>query len=364
MNNASTAGGFRAADLIGYATELLTGVGLPQEKASRTAEILVEGDMLGHTTHGLALLPGYLGALQDGSMSKDGDHLVVADSGATATWDGRRLPGPWLVSTGIELGVARAKKYGSFILAIRRSHHIGCLAAYLQKATDQGLVVLVASSDPAIESVAPFGGTRRMITPNPLAAGIPTSGEPILIDISMSTTTNAMVTRARNQGAPLPHGWLLDANGNPTSDPGAFFTDPPGSILPLGGTELGYKGFGLGLLIEALTSGLGGHGRADPAEGWGASVFIQLFDPAAFGGLDSFNRQLDTLADRVRQNPPVPGNDKVRLPGERGLALKARQLQAGLELHASIMPALKTWATKLGVQMPQAEGPIELTDQS
>jgi LDH2 family malate/lactate/ureidoglycolate dehydrogenase len=203
-----------------------------------------------------------------------------------------------------------------------------------------------------------------MITPNPLAAGIPTSGEPILIDISMSTTTNAMVTRARNQGAPLPHGWLLDANGNPTSDPGAFFTDPPGSILPLGGTELGYKGFGLGLLIEALTSGLGGHGRADPAEGWGASVFIQLFDPAAFGGLDSFNRQLDTLADRVRQNPPVPGNDKVRLPGERGLALKARQLQAGLELHTSIMPALKTWATKLGVQMPQAEGPIELTDQS
>lgn len=343
---------FAANELVTCAARLLEAAGMPAERANSVAEVLVEGDLLGHTTHGLALLSAYLKAIEDGTMATRDEIVVVNDSGATVAWDGMRLPGPWLVKSGIELGMERSRKYGSFTLTIKRSHHIACLAAYLAEVAGQGFLILLASSDPSVESVAPFGGTQRMITPNPLAAGIPTSGRPILLDISMSTTTNAMVTRRRDQGETFEHPWLLDGQGNPTADPASFFTDPPGSILPLGGADLGYKGFGLGLLIEALTSGLGGHGRADAKEGWGASVFLQILSPDFWGGEANFRRQMDGLVATAHQSPPAAGHSKVRLPGERALTLRAEQLTYGVALQGSIETHLRTWAERLGVKMP------------
>lgn len=341
-----------AHELIICAARLLEVAGMPRERARIVGEVLVEGDLLGHTTHGLALLPAYLNAIQDGTMATGDDFAIVNDSGANVAWDGMRLPGPWLIRRGIELGMERAQEYGSFILSIRRSHHIACLAAYLAAVTDRGFMIILASSDPSVESVAPFGGTRRMITPNPLAAGIPTGGLPILLDISMSSTTNAMVTRLRDQGQKFQHPWLLDARGNPTTDPNSFFTEPPGSILPLGGADLGYKGFGLGLLIEALTSGLAGHGRADAKEGWGASVFLQILSPSFWGGEASFRRQMDALVTSAHESPPAAGHEKVRLPGERALSMRAEQLNKGVALQTSIEQPIREWALRLGIDMP------------
>src|SRR5262249_4283766 len=157
-----------------------------------------------------------------------------------------------------------------------------CLAAYLKRATERGVMALVCCSDPAGRSVAPFGAISPVFTPNPLGAGIPTSGDPILLDISASYTTNGMTERLYKAGAPLAHPWIQDAQGNPTRDPSVWFNEPKGTLLPLGGVEAGHKGFALALLIEALTGGLAGHGRANPSEGWGATVFVQALDPAAF----------------------------------------------------------------------------------
>ena len=112
-------------------------------------------------------------------------------------------------------------------VVIRNSHHIGCLAAFLQRATDRGLMITVASSDPAVATVAPFGGRKAVYTPDPLAVGIPTDGDPILIDISASITTNGMAARLRREGKRFPGSWALDATGKPTDDPSALFTDPP-----------------------------------------------------------------------------------------------------------------------------------------
>lgn len=347
---APAAGAAQAADaLLAYATALLGRSGLAPDRAATVAEVLLEGDLLGHTTHGLALLAPYLGELASGSMRAEGEPEVVADRPAALTWDGRRLPGPWLVARAIEAAVPRARAAGTCTVVIRRSHHVACLAAYLRRATDRGLVVVLLSSDPNTASVAPFGGTRAVVTPNPIAAGFPTTGEPVLLDVSTSTTTNGLTGRLRAEGRRLDHPWVLDAEGRTTDDPAALFADPPGTILPLGGLDSGHKGYALGLLVEALTSALGGFGRADPPEGWGASVYLQLLDPAAFGGLDAFARETGWVADAARASPPVPGGGPVRLPGERGLALRARQMAEGVRLHPSILPALRPWAERLGV---------------
>jgi LDH2 family malate/lactate/ureidoglycolate dehydrogenase len=347
---------YRAADLVDYATRLLAAAGCDGDKPATIAAGLIEADLLGHTTHGLALAAAYLRDLTNGSMRPHGEPDVVADRGAAITWDGRRLPGVWLATKAVDLAADRAGEHGIAAVTIRRSHHIGCLAAFLERATDRGLMVIVASSDPAVATVAPFGGRKAVLTPDPIAIGIPTAGDPILIDISASITTNAMSDRLRRAGKRFPGPWALDATGRPTDDPAALVTDPPGTILPIGGMDHGHKGYGLALMIEALTQGLSGFGRADLPQGWGASVYVQAIDPASFGGADAFRRQMGWTAAACRENPPAPGFDAVRLPGQRGLDRKRRALAEGVSLYPGIMTALAAHAERLGVSPPAPIG--------
>ena len=339
--------------LLPFAHALFARAGMGDDIARDVAAVLVDGDLLGHTTHGLALAAPYLDELARGTMAKTGEPQVLRTLPAAQTWDGGRLPGPWLTLRALDAAMAMASHEGTGTVVVRRSHHIACLAAYLKRATDRAMMAIVTSSDPVAASVAPFGGVSPVFTPNPIAAGIPTSGDPILLDVSASLTTNGLTARLHRAGERLPHAWVQDAQGNPTDDPRLLFEEPKGTLLPLGGLDAGHKGYGLALLVEAMTAALTGFGRADPKEGWGATVFVQVLDPAAFGGLDAFRRQTDWLVDACRGATPRPGVARVRLPGERGLALKREQHELGVALHPTILPALEPWAAKFGVAMPE-----------
>jgi len=335
-----------------FARDLLTRAGLESEMASVVADVLIEGDLLGHDTHGLALLPGYLRELGAGTMTKNGKHRIIEERSASALWDGDRLPGPWLTRLAIDDAIDKARKCGTGTVVIRRSHHIACLAAYLTRATEQGFVLLLSCSDPNAASVAPHGGTRAVFTPDPIAFGFPTEADPVLIDVSASLTTNGMTARLHKRGERLAHPWLLTADGEPTDDPEVLFSEPLGTILPTGGVDAGHKGYALALMVEILTGGLAGFGRADAKQGWGATVFVQAIDPSAFGGIAAFERQAEWIAHACRDNPPRTGVDAVRLPGERGLARRRDQLAHGVALQADILPSLEPWSTKLSVPTP------------
>jgi LDH2 family malate/lactate/ureidoglycolate dehydrogenase len=123
--------------------------------------------------------------------------------------------------------------------------------------------------------------------------------------------------------------------------------------LPIGGDEYGHKGFGLTLMIEALTQGLGGFGRVEAPPDWGAAVFVQVLDPDAFGGLAAFKRQTEWLAQAARHSPPVPGGAPVRVPGDGAMARKRAALADGVALYPGIIEGLAGWAAKLGVAMPE-----------
>lgn len=345
---------YSASALSEFATGLLTQSGLPEKRAQAVAEILVEGDLLGHNTHGLQLLGPYLTSIEAGSMTLAGEPTVLADHGANITWDGHYLPGPWLIKEAIALAESRLPTTGMATVVIRRSHHIACLQSYLKAVTDRGHLILLTCSDPnpANGSVAPHGGLRPLYTPNPFAAGIPTKGQAILMDISMSTTTNGLSNRLIKSGDTLPGEWVKDAEGNPTNDPKAVFSDPPGSILPLGGLDLGHKGFALGLLVEALTSALAGYGHAEAPDQWGASVFLQIIDPGAFGGLENFMKETSWMVDACHQNPVKPGDPPVRMPGEAGLKRREEQLAHGVSLYPGILESLQPWQEKLNTPMP------------
>jgi L-lactate dehydrogenase len=343
---------YAASELRAFAQALLERAGVRADIARDVAAVLLDGDLLGHTTHGLALLAPYLDELAHDRMARSGEPTIVSSRAATQVWDGKRLPGPWLTLRALEAAAAMARECGTGTVVVRHSHHIACLAAYLKRATDQGLIALIESSDPAVAAVVPHGGLTPFITPNPLAAGLPTSGDPILVDVSTSITSMGYARQQMLAGRQLPGAWLIDAEGNATTDPGALFNDPKGALLPLGGLDAGHKGFALALLIEALTGGLAGHGRADAPAGWGGSVFVQVIDPEAFSGTAAFVRQLDFLAAAARRAKPRRGGEPVRLPGERGLQRYRDALARGVALYPTILPALAPWAEKYAVTPP------------
>ncbi|MBT3359411.1 MAG: Ldh family oxidoreductase [Rhodospirillales bacterium] len=343
---------FSADDLRPFAATLLERGGLAADRAADVADILVEGDLLGKTTHGLQLMTPYMNGVEDGGMNLAGDFQIVADTGAAFTWDGDYLAGPWLVLHAMQEAERRVREHGIVTGVIRRTHHIGALQAYLLRATEMNLMMVLMASDPREESVAPHGGLAGRYSPNPIAIGIPTQTTPILIDVSLSTTAKGAVNRANNEGRRLGGPWLKDAAGKPTDDPSVLFSEPKGAQYPLGGADLGFKGFGLGIMIEALTAALGGHGRADRPKEWGASVFLQLIDPDCFAGMDSFLRESTFLADYFRATPVAEGDPPVQMPGDRALQRRNDQLSHGVELHAGIMDALKKWGGKYGVEAP------------
>ncbi|HET8790498.1 MAG TPA: Ldh family oxidoreductase [Modicisalibacter sp.] len=314
----------------------LRSAGLVSAYAAIVAEALVEADLLGHSTHGTALLPRYLKELEEGRMTLEGEPTIINDTAATAAWDGHYLPGPVLVRQALDQASQRAIQYGISTVAIGRSHHIACLAAYLKRITDKGLVAIIASSSPATTSVAPFGAIEGVYSPDPIAAGYPTEGDPVLIDVSMSITTNSLTSQLASAGEKLAHPWLIDADGNPSDDP-SIVNDGSGALMPMGGFDHGHKGFALGLLVEALTSGLAGLGRADEPTRWGASVLVMVIDPKSHGGAESFIRETGFLANACRAANVPAGKPAVRLPGERALALRKEQLQHGVLLtHATV----------------------------
>ncbi len=344
---------YQSDSLISFAKEILEANGMQPDMALDVSQVLVEGDLFGHDTHGLALLTPYLNVLKKGQMQGSGEITVVNQRAAVASWDGGYLAGPWLVRRGLDWAQGVAREFGTATLVIRKSSHIGALAAYLEQPARDGFMVQLMCSDPSVASVAPFGGTEALVTPNPMSYGIPAKDGPIMIDISASITTNGMTGRLHNSGIHGEHQWWLDANGNPTTDPSVLETDPPGSLMPLGGIEAGHKGFSLALFVESMTGGLAGFGRADEINNWGATVYLQLTDSNAFGGAAEFERQMQWLVDRSVANKPANKNVPVRVPGQRALARKQSQLRDGVILHETIPPALQKLASANNIAMPK-----------
>lgn len=345
---------FPASDLQNFAAQLFVRAGLPETRAAVMAGVFLEADLLGFTTHGMNRVPDNLEWLLSGASRKEGEPVVLSDRGNVFNWDANFLPGPWVMSQAIDQAMARVAERGIVAATIRRSQHIACLAAYCPKIAEAGYIALITCSTPAENIVCAHGGIDPVFSANPIAFTAPADDYPLLLDISMSITAGGYVARAKREGKKLPEACLKDNQGHITNDPAAFFSDPPGSMLPLGGAGHGYKGYALSLVTEVLSMALGGYGRADaPREDAEAnSVFLQIIDPEAFGPPDDFKRQITTVRDLCEQSQVKEGDPPVRVPGKRAWLLREKQLHEGVELYPTIIEDLKPWADKLGVGIP------------
>ena len=342
--------------LLEFSTAMFEAVGLDSARAGVMASVFLEADLLGFTTHGMNRVASNLDWLQRGESRKQGEPVIIADCGNLFNWDADFLPGPWVVTKAIEQCMERVAERGIVCATIRRSQHIACLGAYCPQIAEAGYVALITCSSPNENNISAFGGIEPIFSANPLAFVAPGDDYPLLFDISMCITAGGYVSRAKREGKRLPGKFLKDAKGEVSDDPAVFFTEPPGSIMPIGGLSHGYKGYALTLMTEMLSNALGGYGRANDSaatDGEANSVFMQIIDPRAFGSMDDFKQQAQKIKSMCENSATRPGDEPVRVPGKRAWQSREDQLADGVELYPTIMQDLKPWADKLGVQMPE-----------
>lgn len=328
------------------AFRLLLATGLDGAVSRVIAGHLVEAERIGRSTHGLRNLPAYLEDAQAGRLSPRADFTRNDSTDGVLLVDGQNVSGIWAVDTVLTemMGVAETRAVVTAVLT--RLHHTGCMAVYVRRAVERGMILMMCSSNPGTRQAVPHGARTPMLSTNPIAFGAPAEDKPLMLDMATTMVSGSLVKDYRLEGRDLPGPWAADGNGEPTTDSGAA------GLMPLGAPEQGYKGTGLALMVEALTQGLGGWGRST-LEGEGRLVvFLQLINPAFFGGEQALERELGHTLEAIRKADPRISGRPVDVPGDRA----GRARQANREAVSVSQPtwiALQSCAKRLGVSAPE-----------
>ncbi|WP_372422908.1 Ldh family oxidoreductase [Salinarimonas chemoclinalis] len=305
------------------------------ENAARVARALVAAEADGLKGHGLSRVPTYAAQAKAGKV--DGRATPTATRprpGVLAVDAAHGFAYPALAIVADELPeIARAQ--GVAAAAIRRSHHCGAAGHPVEALAQAGLVALLFANTPA--AIAPWGGSVPVFGTNPIAFAcpMPAGRAPIVVDLSLSKVARGNILAAKQKGEPIPEGWALDANGNPTTDAEAALK---GTMLPLGDA----KGTALALMVELLAAGITGANYAAEASSFldaegpppGTGQLILALDPVALGGEASLMR-VSALAAMIE------GQDGARLPGMRRLALREKARAEGLTVADATMAAIE-----------------------
>jgi uncharacterized oxidoreductase len=346
---------FRSETLREFAVDLFLAAKVDRDEAATVAQSLVESNLRGHDSHGVIRVAEYIEQLGTGQLIAGGTLRILAETSAVIAGDGGRGFGQVLCRRLIEIVGAKAREQGVACGTLMNCGHVGRLGEWVERAARDGLAGLISVNDNGVAfTVAPPGGIAPRISTNPIAIGVPTDAEPLVLDISTSAVANGKLKVARLAGREVPPGWIQDAAGNASNDPNVMLTDPPGMLLPFGGDQ-SYKAFGLGLLFDILVAGLSG-GFCPPAPSGILecnNVLLVLWDPAWFAGHDHFRGEADKLINAVRDTPRKPGVDRIQLPGDRSADVKRDRLVNGIPLDGDNWETLARLAKQLDVRPPQ-----------
>jgi LDH2 family malate/lactate/ureidoglycolate dehydrogenase len=351
---------FPAKGLHDLGVELFVACGAPAAEADAVAAHLVEASLMGIDSHGIVRYIWYVEQCLEGRIHPGAPVQILRDGGHVALIDCAMNFGQVGAGFMVDFVRDRARSGGIAFATSRHCHHVGRLGAYPQALAESGMFGLaVANSQRHGHFVVPWGGREARLATNPLAWAAPTAGRPMLLDMSTSMTPEGKVRTALHAGEQLPEGRILDADGLPTTDPAAFYGEgegpPQGTILPFGG-DLGFRGFGLGLLVEVLGASIAGVelGDAEPDEA-GNIPYINGFSLLAIdsgavtGDAAGFSTLTEELKTYITGSPPAPGHEEVILPGEREFRMLDQRRRNGVPLPAETCRLINEVAEKVGV---------------
>ncbi|MDD3984348.1 MAG: L-sulfolactate dehydrogenase [Methanobacterium sp.] len=292
--------------------EILKKLNVTDDDASIVADVTVDADLKGFSSHGIGRFPQYIRGLKAKTINPNAEITIENETVSMALINGNHQFGHVVTYTAMELAMKKAKETGIGIVGVHNSNHFGVAGYYSDMAIMEDMIgIVIANTEPA---VAPIGGKEPIIGTNPIAIGIPSNKHYVSVDMATSASARGKLLEAQRKGEMIPENVALDIDGNPTIDPDAALK---GSILPFGA----HKGYALSFMIEILAGplvraafGKQVTGTAHPEEMCTKGDLVMALDPSKFSDLDTFKLEVDEFINEVKGsgNVFIPGDMEVR----------------------------------------------------
>ena len=337
--------------LRSFAQEIFEACGAPPVEAGIVANHLVDANLKGVDSHGVIRITQYVEDVQAKAIIPGASIVSCNETPTTAIVDGGWNFGLVVAWRAMEVGMAKARENHIACVVTRRCGHAGRLGAYTQLAAENGFIALAVCNSPRHgHFVLPWGGREGRLATNPISYGLPTNlGHPVVSDFSTAAAPEGKIRLCRDEGRPTPKGWIVDAQGNPTTNPADFYGPPMGAILPFG-RESGYRGYALSLLVELLGSTLGGQDIT--VDRLGNDLAFIIIDVETFLPQEKFLGLVDRVNRYMKSSPPAEGFDEVLLPGEPEFRMAEKRRWQGIPVDDGIWDRILDCADSLGVKWP------------
>ncbi len=346
---AKIANRYRPETIKQLAAAITVAVGVSPSDAAILADALVDADIQGITTHGVSRLNIYVRRMQKGLINPKAELIVNRQRGSTLAVDAGNGLGQVQAVKTLQKLMPMAKENGVAMATIGNSQHFGALSYYCNHAAAQDMILLaMTNGEPAM---SPAGGCQAYFGTNPVAASFPTGkGYPVKIDLATSIVARGNIIAAQKRGQPIPPGWALTVDGEPTTDASAALA---GTVL----TMAGHKGYALALMVEVFSGVLSG-------AAFGSSIgsmyknmdrkqdvghFFCLLDIAAFIDPSEFKQRMDQAIDEIKACRKQPGVNEILIPGERSHAKAQENLERGIFIEEAVQKELKLLCEELKI---------------
>ena len=344
---------FNVEKLKGACAQVFEGAGLGAEEAQQIAHSLVLANLMGHDSHGVIRVVQYVQAHRDGRVKAGKEIEMIREADASAVVDGGWGFGQTVCHQAMALAMEKAKQRSVAVVELFNSSHIGRLGEYVEVAAEADMIGIVMCNNHGGGILQhPFGGIDARMSPNPIAVGIPTGGDfPIVADLTTSVVAEGKIRVKRNLGESLPEGWVIDGDGNPTTDPAEFYGPPRGAILPFGGISA-HKGYALSIVVDVLSGALGGGGcTREGGSSGGNGVFIMALDIGAFVGRDQFRDEMGSFVEFLKSSRLMPGFEEILMPGEMEARLRQKKEAEGAFIDDETWRQIRETGSEVGVTL-------------
>ena len=337
---------FQADYLAEVGKRIFVAVGAPEDVAAHVAASLVESNLVGHDSHGVIRIPTYIARTREGMYVATGRPETLRETSTTGVVSGNWGFGQIAATYATDLAIRKARAHDLGAVGVVQCNHIGRLGEYAYRGAQQGFITIVSAGGFPGGAQAPFGGAGRALGTNPFAFGVPgSSSQPMVVDFATTIVAEGKLQVARAKREPVPPGWVMDKEGNPSTNVEDFYAG--GTLLPFGG----HKGYGLAMVAEVLSSTLSGLSETRGKRA-GHGTFVMALNPAAFRTYTDFATENDALFAKVRGMAPAKGFNEVMVPGDPEMRARAKRLVDGIPVAEDTWAKIQSTADELGAVLP------------
>ena len=326
---------FTAKELTEICRSVFQKLNISRAEAEVVTKSMVDANRVGHDSHGVIHLPKYVRELEEGVIQPGAPTETLHESASIAVLDGNWGFGPVIATRAVELAIQKAKQTDISSVTVSRCNEVGRLGGYACLAADAEMIGLLMANDHGGGTcVAPHGGIEGRLSTNPIACAVPIEGQdPIVLDMSTSVVASGKLRVKQHQNAALPHGWLINAQGESTTNADDFYGVPPAALLPFGGAVSEHKGYGLGIIVDILSGALTGAGCSQDEDARvGNGLFVLVINVASFRGFPGFSAEIERFVRYLKSAKRAAGVNAIRVPGERGWKEQRKREQEGIPI--------------------------------